>query len=64
MAEIVIAPNGADAVAVGSFVDDEGQKLVGIAFNQPGQDRVVVTFTEALFHDFARHLGRVSTELS
>jgi hypothetical protein len=60
MAEIIITPEGKDALEVGTFVDDAGQRFIALNFRQPGGDDVVVTFNVPLFREYAAHLSNVA----
>ncbi len=60
MAEIVITPNGKDALEAGLLTDDSGQQFVVLSFKQPGGDNVLVTFTETLFLDYVGHLQQTA----
>lgn len=62
MAEIVIAPNGTDAIEVGTFFDDDGQRYVGMMFDTGTGDTVIVTMLIPLFQAFAEHVGGVADE--
>ena len=64
MGEIVIAPEGRDAIDVGGFRDDTGEAFVAICFKRPGMDDVIVTFTPDLFRDFAAHLSNAASAIS
>jgi hypothetical protein len=60
MGEIVIAPQGRDAIEIGGFIDDAGDRFVAVNFRRDDGDPVIVTFRAALFQDFARHVGKVA----
>lgn len=64
MAEIVITPNGTDAIEVGGFHDDDGNRFVGINFRMPNGDNAVVTFTKPLFDAYAKHLADAARHMA
>ena len=59
MAETIFTPSGRDALQAGTFVDDDGERFVGLIFEEPGRDSFVVTLTVPLFQDYVEHLKRV-----
>ncbi len=59
MGEIVVTPNGRDALEAGTFTDDSGKTFVALTFRQESGDHVIVTFTPDLFRDYVGHLNRV-----
>lgn len=64
MSEVIITPEGHDAVQVGTFIDDDGDRFVVLTFTDPAKpDRYIVTFTPTLFRDYAAHLGRIAGDL-
>ena len=64
MAEIVITPTGTDAMQVGGFVDDNGNRFVGLSFEMDNGDHTVVTLTVPLFNAYAEHLAKAAKHLS
>jgi len=60
MREILIAPQGRDAIEVGGFTAEDGKRFVMISFDRDGEERVIVSFEPQLFIDFAGHLGNVA----
>ena len=60
MAEIVVTPEGRDAIQVGSLIDDDGARFVAMSFERPNDHRAVITLTPELFRDFAQHIARIA----
>ncbi|NLS25731.1 hypothetical protein S2M10_07010 [Sphingomonas sp. S2M10] len=63
MAEIVVTPQGREAINVGTLIDDDGAKFVCLAFERPNDSRAIITFTPDLFHDLVTHMADVSRRL-
>lgn len=64
MAETVITPQGTDAIEVGGFHDDAGNRFIGLNFKMPNGDNTVVTFTVPLFNAYAQHLAQAAAQMS
>lgn len=64
MAEFVVTPQGRDAIEVGGFIDDTGARFIAMSFQRDGGDRAMITFTTALFKDFASHVRDVAHAVS
>lgn len=65
MSEIIISPQGTDAIQTGGFHDDDGRRFVGITFQREGTaDSVIVTFEPELFAAFAAHMAKVAEAVS
>jgi len=60
VAEIVITPNGSDALDAGLMVDDAGRRFVVLTFREPGHDPVLVTFNVPMFEQYADYLARAA----
>lgn len=64
MAEIVIAPNGTDAIEIGGFHDDSGNRFVGLNFKMPNGDNALITFALPLFEAYAKHVGHAASNFA
>lgn len=60
MTEFVVTPEGRDAIEIGGFVDDNGERFVAMSFRRPNGDRGIVTLTTPLFKDFVGHVRHVA----
>jgi hypothetical protein len=56
MADIIITPDGKDAIRIGTILDDDGDRFAVMSFEQPGGDTVFVTMTVPLLSEFAAHV--------
>lgn len=61
MAELVITPEGRDAIEAGFLIDEDGKRYVCVRFERPNDHAAIVTFTVPLFEDFARHMNNIAT---
>ena len=59
VSETIITPSGTDALQAGTFTDDAGERFVGLVFQEPGIEPVMVTLTVDLFRQYVGHLGKV-----
>ncbi len=63
MNEIVVTPEGREAINVGKLTDDDGNEFVCLIFDRPNDSRAIVTFTIPLFHDLVEHMNNLSLDI-
>lgn len=64
MAEIIIAPEGKDAIELGTLIDDDGQRFTVMRFDTGKGDTVMITMLIPLFREFADLAGHLAAEIS
>lgn len=60
MTERFFAPQGPDAIEVGTIIDDDGQRFVVMRFNDGAGDAVIVSMLIPMFQAFAAHIGKMA----
>lgn len=64
MAEIIITPTSTGDIDVGGFVDDAGNRFVGLSYRMTNGDYTVVTLTVPLFMAYAEHLAHAAAQIA